>query len=621
MKPTTPSRRALWLASLASLGLGLALFAACGSPDSPNPTPTPTRTPRPTETPTPSPTPTPAWPVTIFVPPGLPAPVEGTLSTVLTNRPDVFSPAPSAEVADVQVVLSPPTALGAGPSPDTTPLAEWVYAVVAPFPTLTDEVAWADVSGRWSGNPTGPFADRPLLMVAETAATLAQAMGEPAPGALDLVSAEEIVQRAWDTRPAWAIVPFDQLEPRWKVLRLDGQSVLDKRLDAAAYPLVVRAGVTGLERGVAKLQELLQQAPHQAPHVVGGSVTADPGSVTANPDPVTADPGPVTADPDPVTADPGTSVLLTNRDPTKMTIVVMTGVTALTRGTAVWMDSQGVTYPAGDIRPWLVDADITHVSNEVSFAENCPPSTDYHTMVFCSSPSYIGLLEDVDVDVVELTGNHLLDWGVEAMKNSLRMFEERGMPYYGGGWDLAQAQTPLTLTHSVHTFGFVGCNPAGPPSDWATEDRPGSAPCNFGALAKQLGPQIRGLREQGIIPIVTVQYLETDQTEPTALQRTEFRALSEAGAVIVSGSQAHQPQCFDFQAGAFIHYGLGNLFFDQMQRLEYRQEFIDRHVFYDGRHVSTEVLTAILEDYSRPRPMTPEERETFLTTAFAASGW
>jgi hypothetical protein len=604
MKPTTPSRRALWLAFLASLGLGLALFVACGSPSSPNPTPTPTRTPRPTETPTPSPTPTPAWPVTVFVPPGLPTPVEGALNGVLAGHPDIFSPAPSAEVADVQVVLSPLMALGAGPSPDTTPLAEWVYAVVAPFPTLTDEVAWADVANGWSGNPTGPFADRTLLMAADTATTLAAAMGDPAPGAADLVPAEEMVQRAWDTRPAWAIVPFDQLEPRWKTLQLDGQSVLDKRLDTATYPLVARVGVTGLERGVAKLQELLQQAlhqtPQQAPHVVGGSVTAAPGPLTAN---------------------PGTSILLTNRDPTKMTIVVMTGVTALTRGTAVQMDRYGVTYPAQDIRPWLVDADITHVSNEVSFAENCPPSADYYTMVFCSSPSYIGLLEDVDVDVIELTGNHLLDWGVEAMKNSLRMFEERGIPYYGGGWDLAQAQTPLTLTHGVHTFGFVGCNPAGPPSDWATEDRPGSAPCTFGALSKQLGPQIRGLREQGIIPIVTVQYLETDQTEPTALQRAEFRALSEAGATIVSGSQAHQPQCFDFQAGAFIHYGLGNLFFDQMQRLEYRQEFIDRHVFYDGRHVSTEVLTAILEDYSRPRPMTPEERETFLTTAFAASGW
>ena len=572
MKPTTPSRRALWLALLASLGLGMALFAACNSGAVPNVTPTPTRTPRPpTPTPTliPSPTPTPAWPVTVFVPAGqLPVPVADALNPALAAHPDLFAPDPSAEAADVRVALNPSAALRTSPNPGATPLAEWVYAIVAPFPTLTDEVTWADVASSWSGTPAGPFAGQPLLMTADVAATLAAIMGDPAPGAVEVVPADQIVQRAWDTRPAWAVVPFDQLEPRWKVLRVDGVSVLDKGMDTEAYPLVVRVSVTGLERGVAKLQEIL--APS-----------------------------------------------LTNRDPAKTTAVVMTGVTALCRATAMRMERHGVTYPAQDILPWLVEADVTHVSNEVSFAENCPPPSDYYTMVFCSAPGFIELLEYIDVDVVELTGNHLLDWGVEAMNLSLRMYDERSIPYFGGGWNLAQAQRPLTLTHGVHTFGFVGCNPAGPPSDWATDDRPGAAPCDYDLLYAQ----IRQLREQSIIPIVTLQYWEFSQYEPTPQQRAEFRALAEAGAVIVSGSQAHQPQGFDFHAGAFIHYGLGNLFFDQMWSLETRQEFVDRHVFYDGRHISTEVLTAILEDYARPRPMTPEERETLLRTAFAASGW
>jgi len=585
MKPTTPLRRALWLALLASLGLALALFGACSSPSSPDPSPTPTRTPRPTETPTPSPTPTPAWPVTIFIPQELPGPVAGALSAVIADHPDFLAPASSAEAADVQIVCDPSTALGTGTGPEPVPLAEWVYAVAAPFPTLTDEVTWADVVGSWGGIPTGPFAGRPLLATAETATILATLLGEPAPDAIDLVPAEEIVQRAWDTRPAWAIFPFDHLEPRWKVLRVDGVSVLDRNLDTTTYPLIVRAGVTGLERGITKLQELLaEQVAHP-------------------------------------TDDAATTVFFTNRAPAKMTTVVMTGVTALTRGTATRMDRHGVTYPGQDIRPWLVDADITHASNEVSFAENCPPPADYTTMVFCSSPSYIGLLEDVDIDVVELTGNHLLDWGVEAMENSLRMYEERSIPYYGGGWNAGQARTPVTLTHGVHTFGFVGCNPAGPPSDWATDDQPGSASCNFGVLSEQLSPQIHQLREQDNIPIVTIQYLENPTYKPTNRQRIDFRALAEAGAVIVSGSQAHQPQGFDFHAGAFIHYGLGNLFFDQMWSLETRQEFIDRHTFYDGRHISTELLTAILEDYARPRPMTSEEREALLKAAFAASGW
>jgi len=32
-------------------------------------------------------------------------------------------------------------------------------------------------------------------------------------------------------------------------------------------------------------------------------------------------------------------------------------------------------------------------------------------------------------------------------------------------------------------------------------------------------------------------------------------------------------------------------------------------------------LTAYLEDWARPRPMTPEERASFLEGIFRASGW
>ena len=56
--------------------------------------------------------------------------------------------------------------------------------------------------------------------------------------------------------------------------------------------------------------------------------------------------------------------------------------------------------------------------------------------------------------------------------------------------------------------------------------------------------------------------------------------------MIVSGSQAHQPQALEFVDERLIHYGLGNLFFDQYDVSEAtRQGFIDRHVFYDGRYI------------------------------------
>jgi len=82
----------------------------------------------------------------------------------------------------------------------------------------------------------------------------------------------------------------------------------------------------------------------------------------------------------------------------------------------------------------------------------------------------------------------------------------------------------------------------------------------------------------------------------------------------------------EFYGDAFIHYGLGNMFFDQMGDQDWmprgiRREFFDRYVIYDGRLISVELITAMLEDYSRPRLMTEQERAVFLQEYFFYSGW
>jgi len=537
---------------------------------SPRSTATPTATSAPERAPTPSPTPiatSSATPtatqepvLSVFVQPALPGPFARSVQRLATRWPEQVTLVESEDGADVLLALNR--------NGEGDPAGFAVYAVAAPFPTVDDEVSWTDVVSTWNGAPQGALSGGPLLLTADTAEALATRLGPPGPGGVEIVSDEDMISRAWDSRPSWAIVPFDRLEPRWKVLRVDGVSVLDREFDPADYPLALGVSLRGDPEKMATVRQLL-----------GSHIT--------------------------------------NREPEKISIVVMTGVTALTRGTAMSMDRHGTSFPAQDIRSWLVEPDITHISNEVSFAEDCPPPASYVTTVFCANPLHIELFDSLGIDIVELTGNHLLDWGREAMELSLRMYEERDLPYFGGGWNLAQAQSAVTLTAGMHTFAFLGCNPVGPRADWATDTSPGSAACDYQAMLDD----IRQLRADGVIPIVTLQYLESYQYEPLAQQRTDFVALAEAGAAIVSGSQAHQPQGFAFEHGAFIHYGLGNLFFDQMWSLETRQEFVDRHVFYDGRHISTEVLTAMLEDWARPRPMTASERESLLHAAFSASDW
>ena len=137
------------------------------------------------------------------------------------------------------------------------------------------------------------------------------------------------------------------------------------------------------------------------------------------------------------------------------------------------------------------------------------------------------------------------------------------------------------------------------------------------------------MKAAGDVVIASIQHYEYYSPEARPLQMKDFRRLAQAGADVVSGSQAHYSQEMEFDQGVFIHYGLGNLFFDQMgydytdgtRTTNTRREFLDRHVFYSGKLISSELLTAMLEDYSKPRPMTPDERAAFLSEYFKASGW
>jgi poly-gamma-glutamate synthesis protein (capsule biosynthesis protein) len=437
----------------------------------------------------------------------------------------------------------------------------WYYALVTPFPTVPDDVTLADILHTWNGAaPSGPFAGRPLWMDAPTLAAFSVLWGSPVAGAVRVAQADQLVDSAWAEKPAWAIVPFEALEPRWKVLSVEGQSPVQNDFDPLVYPL--------------KIAFSLQP---------------------------------------PVFALPPT-----NRDPHKLTVLAMTGTTALVRATADRMQKKGVLYPGVYVDSVLRSADITHISNEVAFDAACPtPNPWTLSLSFCSNPRNIALLEDAGTDLVELTGNHLLDSGQANFLTTLDMYDRLGWKYYGGGRNLQDALQPVLLENNGNRLAFVGCDLPGPLADWATPATPGSAPCNLEKLAQEIAQ----LRSQGYLPIMTFQYQEYYQPNPTYEEKEDFRRMAEAGALIVSGSQAHEPASMEILNGAFIHYGLGNLFFDQMFSLPTRQMFIDRHVFYNGKYINTELLTYINEDYAQPRPMTEQERTQFLEKIFKVAGW
>ncbi len=498
---------------------------------------------------------------TIWLDPALPP----GLRQVVTLPADIGY-AQLAEQASLRLVV------GAG-----RPISYWVYALSAPFPSLIDGVSSEALRAAWHGRAEAALAGKPIFMDENTLAVFSALWGAPASGAVRVEPAESLLANTWDQRSALAIVPFEALEPRWKVLEVDGQSPLRKGFDLTTYPLAVPVSLDGAPE---RVQEIIAQY------------------------------GPGT---------PSPLLPSSNRDPDKLTVLAMTGVTALVRATAYTMEQRGILYPGKDVGPWLREADITHISNEVPFAKNCPPPNPVQEgMRFCSDDRYIALMEEIGTDVVELTGDHFQDWGQEAMYHTLELYRQRGWGYYGGGENLQDGRKALIVDHNGNRIAFIGCNGKGGPYAQASENRPGAVTCDFDWMERE----IARLRSEGYLPVATFQHFEyyTYQAQPN--QKRDFRALAQAGAVIVSGSQAHQPQAMEFLGDSFIHYGLGNLFFDQYDvSPATRQGFIDRHVFYDGRYIGSELLTIQFVDYARPRPMTADERRDVLSKVFKASGW
>ena len=456
-------------------------------------------------------------------------------------------------------------------------LSQWIYALVVPFPTITDEVSAEDLRNLWENGTGGSFGDQPLLMDEGTFQTLSAYWGDAADGAVDIVETDRILEEAWRLRTARAVIPFEELQPRWKVLRVNGISPVHNDFNPAEYALAVPVSLIGEP-------EILDAYPDLQNQIEFSGILAGG-----------------------------------NRDPKKLTVLAMTGVTAMVRATAHAMERKGITYPAEDIRDWLRQADITHISNEVPFAENCAyPNPLQVGLFFCSKPGYIGLMEDVGTDIVELTGDHFADYGPQAMVNTLDLYRQHGWPYYGGGANLEEGRRPITLEHNGNKLAFIGCNAKGGGFATASEDTPGAVYCDF----PYMQAEIQRLQSDGYIPIATFQHFEYYTYAAVPPQPRDFKALSDAGALIVSGSQAHHPQAMEFSGDSFIHYGLGNLFFDQFDvSLGTRQGFIDRHIFYNGKYISTELLGILFIDYARPRPMTEDERQQLLSAVFSASGW
>ncbi|MCY4466400.1 MAG: CapA family protein [Chloroflexi bacterium] len=311
-----------------------------------------------------------------------------------------------------------------------------------------------------------------------------------------------------------------------------------------------------------------------------------------------------------------------NYDPNKLTRITLSGTTALARHTLTALDEMGLQQAASGIQDYVRLADYFHIANEASIAPGCPQLNDAALAgqsSLCMKREHADLFGLLGVDVVDVSGNHIADFGYESFINTLDHFAAQGIQLVGGGRDQVSARSPLILQQNGSSIAWLACNAVGPAYALANDDpesalgrRPGAAFCNKAWLHEALPV----LASQHDVVLLTLQFREFSGFEPNERHIHDYQAYAEWGADVVIGTAQHQSmsiELYQTRRGeiAYIHYGLGNLFFDQ-ELWGQRRFFMDTLYLYDGRLLAVELFPGIIDGRARPRLLEGEDRFNFL---------
>ena len=161
---------------------------------------------------------------------------------------------------------------------------------------------------------------------------------------------------------------------------------------------------------------------------------------------------------------------------------------------------------------------------------------------------------------VSLANNHSGDFGREGLAEELRLLDETGLPYFGGGRNRKQARAPLVLERRGMRVALLAYNDFPPRSFEAGSKTPGIAWLN----PDQCVAEIKAARKEQHADIV-LPYLhwgEEGEPNPEESQRALARQLIDAGADAIVGNHPHCTQTVDIYKGRPIIYSLGNFVFD-----------------------------------------------------------
>ncbi len=219
-------------------------------------------------------------------------------------------------------------------------------------------------------------------------------------------------------------------------------------------------------------------------------------------------------------------------------VLALGGDTMLGRGVGERLRDDPVAQVFGPrLREVAGEADAVVVNLECCISERGErwPDPD-KPYFFRAPPRAVKVLLDLGVDAVTLANNHALDFGFDALADTLDLLDRAGITVVGAGADVASARAPRTLHVGPSHVTLLGL--ADYPAEFgATPTRAGVA---FADLSGGVPEWVRIALQRSDRPVVVMPHWGPNMVqEPTRIVRRAARRLIEWGADLVAGHSAH----------------------------------------------------------------------------------
>lgn len=242
-------------------------------------------------------------------------------------------------------------------------------------------------------------------------------------------------------------------------------------------------------------------------------------------------------------------------DPSSKTITLaFTGDVMLGRGVNQRIGELGYAYPWGDLLPDLRAADILFCNLETTLTRhtNAVPKV----FNFRADPDRARSLVAAGVDICSLANNHILDFGIEGMRETLDVLQSNDIAGVGAGSNLAAASTCVVLERDGLRIGFIAGTDNEP--TWAADaETPGThfVTVTDSAAVEQIAHN--AAQQVDVLVYSTHWGPNYRQAPPRSFQRFARRMI-DAGVDIVHGHSAHIFQGIEVYKDGVILYDTGD---------------------------------------------------------------